>query len=49
MNKNMLELEKVHPDGIYLSGALLMFAGNKSYHLRMIIVISYLTIICNLL
>ena len=29
----MLELEKVHPDGIYLSGALLMFAGNKSYYL----------------
>ena len=33
LKNDMLELEKVHPDGIYLSGALLMFAGNKSYYL----------------
>ena len=30
---NLTELEKEHPNGIYLSGALLMFAGNKSYYL----------------
>ena len=29
----MEELEEKHPDGMYLSGALLMFAGNKSYYL----------------
>lgn len=33
LKNDMLELEKVHPDGVYLSGALLMFAGNKSYYL----------------
>ncbi|MGV3244595.1 peptidoglycan bridge formation glycyltransferase FemA/FemB family protein [Staphylococcus sp. 11261D007BR] len=26
-------LEQTHPDGIYLSGALLMFSGHKSYYL----------------
>ena len=44
-------LEK-HPDGLYLSGALLMFCGKKliiyTVHHLMIIVISYQTIICNL-
>lgn len=30
---NLTELEKEHSNGIYLSGALLMFAGNKSYYL----------------
>ncbi|SCS72787.1 lipid II:glycine glycyltransferase FemX [Staphylococcus caeli] len=29
----MTTLESTHPDGIYLSGALLMFAGEKSYYL----------------
>ncbi|RIP37474.1 N-acetyltransferase [Staphylococcus gallinarum] len=29
----MEDLEASHPDGIYLSGALLMFAGEKSYYL----------------
>lgn len=29
----MVVLESKHPEGIYLSGALLMFAGNKSYYL----------------
>ena len=29
----MEALEAKHPDGLYLSGALLMFAGNKSYYL----------------
>lgn len=29
----MEKLELSHPEGIYLSGALLMFAGNKSYYL----------------
>ncbi|MEJ7497636.1 lipid II:glycine glycyltransferase FemX [Staphylococcus warneri] len=33
LKNDLLELEKEHPDGIYLSGALLMFAGNKSYYL----------------
>lgn len=33
LKDDLLELEKEHPDGIYLSGALLMFAGNKSYYL----------------
>ncbi|MBA8760315.1 peptidoglycan bridge formation glycyltransferase FemA/FemB family protein [Staphylococcus schleiferi subsp. coagulans] len=31
--KDMESLERTHPDGIYLSGALLMFAGQKSYYL----------------
>lgn len=31
--EEMIELESKHPEGIYLSGALLMFAGNKSYYL----------------
>ncbi|MDW4198836.1 lipid II:glycine glycyltransferase FemX [Staphylococcus saprophyticus] len=29
----MVTLESTHPEGIYLSGALLMFAGKKSYYL----------------
>src|SRR5699024_5170718 len=29
----MEKLEVSHPEGMYLSGALLMFAGNKSYYL----------------
>lgn len=33
LKNDLLGLEKEHPDGIYLSGALLMFAGNKSYYL----------------
>lgn len=33
LKNDLLELEKEHPDGIYLSGALLMFARNKSYYL----------------
>lgn len=33
LKNDLLELEKEHPDGIYLSGALLMFAGNKSFYL----------------
>ncbi|EMH2347411.1 lipid II:glycine glycyltransferase FemX [Staphylococcus pseudintermedius] len=39
MNKNqaliddMTQLERTHPEGIYLSGALLMFAGHKAYYL----------------
>ncbi|PTI85257.1 N-acetyltransferase [Staphylococcus warneri] len=33
LKNDLLELEKEHPDGTYLSGALLMFAGNKSYYL----------------
>ncbi|ANQ64916.1 lipid II:glycine glycyltransferase FemX [Staphylococcus equorum] len=31
--EDMEKLELSHPEGIYLSGALLMFAGNKSYYL----------------
>lgn len=31
--QDMETLEQRHPDGIYLSGALLMFAGAKSYYL----------------
>ncbi|MCU5745171.1 lipid II:glycine glycyltransferase FemX [Staphylococcus sp. SQ8-PEA] len=30
---DMKELESTHPEGIYLSGALLMFCGKKSYYL----------------
>ncbi|MBL7564888.1 lipid II:glycine glycyltransferase FemX [Staphylococcus saccharolyticus] len=33
LRDNMIKLEKEHPEGIYLSGALLMFAGQKSYYL----------------
>lgn len=33
LKNDLLELEKEHPEGIYLSGALLMFAGSKSYYL----------------
>ncbi|KIX91104.1 aminoacyltransferase [Staphylococcus microti] len=29
----MEELEQKHPDGVYLSGALLMFCGKKAYYL----------------
>lgn len=29
----MKELESTHPEGVYLSGALLMFCGQKSYYL----------------
>ena len=29
----MEALEAKHPEGLYLSGALLVFAGNKSYYL----------------
>ncbi|PHK50224.1 lipid II:glycine glycyltransferase FemX [Staphylococcus edaphicus] len=29
----MVALESTHPEGVYLSGALLMFAGKKSYYL----------------
>lgn len=32
-HSEMLELEKTNPEGIYLSGALLMFSGKKSYYL----------------
>lgn len=49
---DMTDLLAKHPNGIYLSGALLMFAGSKSYYLygahRMITVTSCLTIICNM-
>ena len=31
--QDMETLEQKHPDGMYLSGALLMFAGDKSYYL----------------
>ncbi|MBI5974638.1 lipid II:glycine glycyltransferase FemX [Staphylococcus canis] len=31
--KELEELKTTHPEGIYLSGALLMFAGHKSYYL----------------
>lgn len=31
--QDMETLEQNHPDGMYLSGALLMFAGDKSYYL----------------
>ncbi|KRG08096.1 lipid II:glycine glycyltransferase FemX [Staphylococcus sp. NAM3COL9] len=31
--EDMEKLELSHPEGMYLSGALLMFAGNKSYYL----------------
>ncbi|ASE36696.1 lipid II:glycine glycyltransferase FemX [Staphylococcus pettenkoferi] len=31
--KDMQELEVQHPEGVYLSGALLMFCGEKSYYL----------------
>ncbi|MDG0843611.1 lipid II:glycine glycyltransferase FemX [Staphylococcus equorum] len=30
---DMERLEQSHPEGMYLSGALLMFSGNKSYYL----------------
>ncbi len=47
----MVTLESKHP-GIYLSGALLMFAGNKSYYLYGASSNEYRnfyqTIICNL-
>lgn len=33
LKSDLTELEKSEPEGIYLSGALLMFAGNKSYYL----------------
>lgn len=33
LKSDLTELEKRKPEGIYLSGALLMFAGNKSYYL----------------
>ncbi|MEB6613157.1 lipid II:glycine glycyltransferase FemX [Staphylococcus pasteuri] len=33
LKDDLLRLEKEHPEGIYLSGALLMFAGSKSYYL----------------
>ncbi|EHJ09015.1 lipid II:glycine glycyltransferase FemX [Staphylococcus simiae] len=33
LKRDLEELERQHPDGIYLSGALLMFAGAKSYYL----------------
>ena len=48
----MEELRSKHPDGVYLSGALLMFCGKNltiyTVHHLMIIVTSCLTIICNL-
>ena len=31
--QDMETLEQKHPDGMYLSGALLVFAGGKSYYL----------------
>ena len=31
LKRDLEALEKEHPEGIYLSGALLMFAGSKSY------------------
>ncbi|HDP4511299.1 TPA: lipid II:glycine glycyltransferase [Staphylococcus aureus] len=33
LKRDLEALEKEHPEGIYLSGALLMFAGSKSYYL----------------
>ncbi|HDY9542933.1 TPA: lipid II:glycine glycyltransferase [Staphylococcus argenteus] len=33
LKRDLEALEREHPDGIYLSGALLMFAGAKSYYL----------------
>ncbi|CDR63954.1 TPA: lipid II:glycine glycyltransferase [Staphylococcus argenteus] len=33
LTRDLEALEREHPDGIYLSGALLMFAGAKSYYL----------------
>lgn len=49
----MVTLESTHPEGIYLSGALLMFAGkNLTTYMglhQMSIVTSYQTTICNLL
>ncbi|MGZ2416495.1 peptidoglycan pentaglycine glycine transferase (the first glycine) [Staphylococcus caledonicus] len=33
LKDEMVTLEQEHPEGVYLSGALLMFAGKKSYYL----------------
>ncbi|MCE5090041.1 N-acetyltransferase [Staphylococcus devriesei] len=33
LKEEMVTLEEKHPEGVYLSGALLMFAGKKSYYL----------------
>ncbi|CDR51289.1 lipid II:glycine glycyltransferase [Staphylococcus schweitzeri] len=33
LKRDLEALEREHPEGIYLSGALLMFAGSKSYYL----------------
>ena len=33
LKDEMVTLEQEHPEGVYLSGALLMFAGEKSYYL----------------
>ncbi len=33
LKRDLEALEKEHAEGIYLSGALLMFAGSKSYYL----------------
>lgn len=52
LKEDLERLNQEHPEGVYLSGALLMFAGKNHITymelLQMIIVISYRTIICNM-